>query len=33
VVKAGADVLVAGAAIFSKNSPTEAMQQIRSAID
>jgi ribulose-phosphate 3-epimerase len=33
VVKAGADVLVVGAAIFSKNSPTEAMQQIRSAID
>jgi ribulose-phosphate 3-epimerase len=33
VVKAGADVLVAGAAIFSKNNPTGAMKQIRSAID
>jgi ribulose-phosphate 3-epimerase len=33
VVKAGADVLVAGAAIFSQNNPTEAMKQIRSAID
>jgi ribulose-phosphate 3-epimerase len=33
VVKAGADVLVAGAAIFSKNNPTGAMKQIRSARD
>ncbi len=33
VVKAGADVLVAGTAIFSKNNPAEAMQQIRKNID
>jgi ribulose-phosphate 3-epimerase len=33
VVKAGADVLVAGAAIFAKNNPTEAMKQIRKAIN
>jgi ribulose-phosphate 3-epimerase len=32
VVRAGADVLVAGAAIFSKNNPTEAIQQIRQAL-